>query len=112
MSSGKTVDFRQSKAGAIRSKQTDKYYIIFTFYSLDSAFESQRRYYQTWLATGKNYVSSFEILKYDDAYIELLEDTPCDTYEELKEHQRRIFSAHKPNIVNKKMLGGKTVKSR
>jgi len=46
-------------------------------------------------------MSSIEILKYDDAIIELIEDCPCDLKTELQEREQHYIDLYKDIIVNK-----------
>ena len=65
------------KIYSIRSHQTDLIYIGSTIETrLSARLSKHRSDYKRYIMSGKfnYYVSSFEILKYNDAYIELIEE--------------------------------------
>ena len=77
------TSYANAKIYCIRSYQTDQMYIGSTCDDLSKRLSSHRSKYKRW-NTGKTkiYVTSFEIIKHGDAYIELLEHYPCgDKYE-------------------------------
>jgi hypothetical protein len=53
-------------------------------------------------------MTSFIILAYSDAYIELIEDFPCGSKKELSRREGELILKHKDNVVNK-MVAGRTV---
>jgi hypothetical protein len=73
---------------AIRSSQTDKYYVGSTTRTLAYRFSLHKR-------TGET--TSQEIIKYGDAYIELIEE--CDI--EVR-YERERYHIENGNVVNKK----------
>ncbi len=87
---------RTGRIYTIRSFQTDKYYIGSTFQKLSKRMGCHRRRYRK----GKTYISSYEIIKYDDHYIELLETLECKTTDELRKREGELQREHKNNIVN------------
>lgn len=94
--------YNMAKIYAIKSKHTDKLYIGSTIKTLESRFKKHKydyKYYNSGDAT--KYITSFEIIKHNDAYIELLETVCCINDIELKEHEKRYYIIHKNNIVNK-----------
>jgi len=89
---------------SIRSHQTKDIYIGSTEQKLSSRMSGHRRDYKCWLHNNKfHYVSSYEILKYSDAYIELITEVEFQNKPELRkiegEHQRKI------DCVNKRISG-------
>ena len=82
------MEFQNGKIYTIRSFQTDKYYIGSTNHkTLSQRLSKHKSNYKDWLKDKDScYVTSFEILKYDDYYIELLELYPCNLKAEL--HKR------------------------
>ena len=74
------MEFQNGKIYTIRSFQTEKYYIGSTNHkTLSQRLSKHKSVYRTWLKDKDScYVTSFEILKYDDCYIELLELYPCN----------------------------------
>ena len=60
-----------------------------------------------WLAGKYHKITSFEILKFEDAYIELIERHPCLCREELLKREGEIIRATE-NCVNKRIEGRTT----
>jgi len=78
----------------IKSKQTDKVYVGSTFYTLKIRFSKHK--------SDKN-CTSVEILKYNDAEIELLECYECEDEEQLKNREGEYQREY--NCVNKRIEG-------
>jgi hypothetical protein len=92
--------YDNGKIYSIRSHQIDKYYIGSTCLELCRRLFSHRSHYKTFLNDKNKYVYSFEILKYDDHYIELIEDYPCKTKRELEKREGELQRQYKNDIVN------------
>jgi hypothetical protein len=58
----------------LRSYQTDDIYIGSTFNPLHKRFYKHKGHYKLWKEGKKNYITSCELIKYDDCYIELIEE--------------------------------------
>ena len=101
------MDYKNSKIYSIRSHKTDKYYIGSTCSSLSKRFCEHKRKFQNNLDGIYRYTSSFDIIKFDDAYIELLEDFKCDTKDQLLKREGELIRIHKDNIVNMRIEGRK-----
>jgi hypothetical protein len=102
------IDYSKGKIYTIRSHQTDKIYIGSTTQPLSERFRDHKKKFKYWKdGRGSNYVSSYEILKYDDAYIELLEDCDCERKEQL--HKREGALIREMDCVNK-LIAGRTDK--
>lgn len=88
----------------IRSHQTDDVYIGSTCSPLHKRLSEHRGNFKQW-KEGKDvrYVTSFEIVKYDDAYVELLEDFPCDNKKELNRREGQLIRQNA--CVNKNVPG-------
>jgi hypothetical protein len=69
----------------IVSDRTDKIYIGSTVKSLEERLEEHENDYELWFNKEfkSGYISSFEILKYGDYKIILIEEYPCSSYKEL-----------------------------
>ena len=97
-------DYSKSKIYIIRSYQTDNVYIGSTTLSLVARIGEHRRQYRFYIegnGKGKNpHTKSVEILKYNDAYIELIENFPCLNKEELTTREYQIIREN-DNCVNK-----------
>ena len=102
-----TYDYSNGKIYTIRSHQTNKYYIGSTrMKTLAQRLGSHRGQYKNYLKDNTNdYISSFEILKYSDYYIELLEDYPCSSKEQLFKREGELQRQFKSEIVNIQLCG-------
>jgi hypothetical protein len=92
--------YQNSKIYTIRSNQTQLYYIGSTRDALYKRFHMHKKHYKAYLKGGI-YLTSFEILKYDDVYIELLENYPCNSREELLMREGQLIRQYINEIVNK-----------
>jgi hypothetical protein len=100
-------DYSNSKIYAIRSHQTENVYIGSTAQTLSQRFSGHRRSYKKFLNNEYCYMTSFEILQYDDAYIELIEAFSCNIVEELRKKEGEYI--RKMDCVNK-CIAGRTSK--
>jgi hypothetical protein len=85
----------------IRSHQTDDVYYGSTTQMLCKRMATHRANYKCWLNGTSNYVSSFDILKYEDAYIELVEEIEFQNKQEL--YAREGHHIRENNCVNKRI---------
>jgi hypothetical protein len=100
-------DYTKGKVYCIRSYQTDDIYIGSTTQALSMRIGGHRANYKLYLNNKYNYVTSFEIIQYDDCYIELIELCSCLSKEELcKREGEHIRLMH---CVNK-YIAGRTIK--
>ena len=97
--------YHKGKIYTIRSYQTDKYYIGSTCDALHKRLYRHRIDYKNYLNDKYNFVSSFDIIKYEDHYIELLEDYKCETRNELTKKEGELIRKYKDDIVNCKIEG-------
>src|SRR5690606_36204569 len=98
------VNYANGKIYKIISDQTDKVYVGSTTkkYLSDRMYE-HRNDYKRYLNGTYHYVSSFEILQYDDSRIVLLENLRCESKEELRareEYYRKKINDGE-NVINK-----------
>ena len=103
------MEFQNGKIYTIRSSQTDKYYIGSTNQkTLAQRLGKHRNNYRDYLKDNtQTYVTSYEILQYDDYYIELLELFPCNTKAELHQREGQLQRQFKNETVNK-VISGRT----
>ena len=102
------VNYQNGKIYAIRSSQTDEFYIG----STTKQYLSQRmvghrnkmRFYKNTNDTKDN-MTSFKILQYDDAYIELIEAYPCNSKDELCSREGHHIRENKDLCCNRKIEG-------
>ena len=86
---------------AIRSHQTTKVYYGSTIQSIDLRFAGHRYSYKRWLSKPTNYTASYEIMKYPDAYVELVEEVEFENKKELS--QREDYYILQNDCVNKEI---------
>lgn len=98
------LNYQNGKIYCIRSYQTDDIYIGSTTRPLSERKSGHVRKYARWQNGHKDYTSSFELLKYDDHYIELVEYFPCNSKEELHKREGEI-TRETENCVNKLIAG-------
>lgn len=94
------VNYNNGKIYAIRSHQTDDVYIGSTCNPLCKRMAQHRCDYKS----QTRITNSRMILKYDDAYIELIENFPCNTKEELLSREGHHIRTM-PNCVNRCIVG-------
>tara|TARA_R110000868_G_scaffold315087_1_gene576006 strand:- start:984 stop:1499 length:516 start_codon:yes stop_codon:yes gene_type:complete len=94
-------DFKNGKIYTIRHPDTDKFYIGSTCEKyLSNRFGGHKKDYRN----GKNITSKILFdLGIDGCYIELLENYPCNSKEELHKREGDLIRLHKDNIVNRKI---------
>ena len=98
-------NYQKGKIYTIRSLQCDNYYIGSTIQKLSDRLAGHKRDLEKWKNKKYHYVTSFEILKYDDCYIELLEGYPCNNRDELRQYEGQKIREFKNEIVNKYIAG-------
>ena len=92
-------DYSKGKIYAIRAPGTEEVYIGSTTLSLAQRLSGHRQY----ISKGK-YCSSSRILSKEGAYIELLEDFPCERREQLNKREGELIRAN-PTAVNRCIAG-------
>lgn len=97
-------NYQSSKIYCIRSPSTDKIYIGSTTQKLCARFGSHLRNYREYKDGKEHYITSFDIIKFNDSYIELLEDYPCNNREELNKKEGELIRSN-TNCVNKAIAG-------
>ena len=95
------MDYKNGKVYCLRSHQTDDVYIGSTCTPLHKRLYYHRSDYTRWKDDKYHYVTSFKILEYDDAYIELLEDYPCERKEQLYKREKELI--REMDRVNKRI---------
>ncbi len=95
--------YEDSKIYAIRSYKTDRVYIGSTTQTLTKRFIQHKHD-----ASKMLLCKSKELFQYGDAYIELIENYPCKTLEELHKRETEIMKIT-PNLINKVMPGVRTI---
>ena len=91
----------------IRSHQTTDIYIGSTTQTLSQRMTDHRKNYKQYLDKKKNYITSYEIVQYEDAYIELLFEGEFESVNYL--HRKEGEYQREMDCVNK-MIAGRTHK--
>lgn len=97
-------DYQKGKIYAIRSYQTDDVYIGSTCKKLSARMADHRSDYRRYGINKANYITSFRLLEYEDNYIELIENCPCDSKDELN-RKEGYYIRNDENCVNKQIAG-------
>ena len=101
-----TNNYQNGKIYTIRSNQTVKYYIGSTAQkTLAQRLGKHRSNYNDYMNGKGHFRYVFEILKYNDYYIELLELTPCNSKIELERREGQLQRQYKSEIVNNNIAG-------
>lgn len=100
------MDYKNGQIYTIRSHQTPLFYIGSTCSPLAKRLNTHRRNYKCWIKNNEfGYTSSYEIIKYEDNYIELLEDFPCENKKQLNKREGQNIRFYNDNCVNKNIAG-------
>jgi hypothetical protein len=94
--------YSKGKIYCIKSPQTERIYVGSTILDLNQRLSAHKVHFK-----NKN-LSSKEIIQYDDAYIELIEEFPCETRDELERREGHHIKLN-PNCCNK-YIAGRTIK--
>jgi hypothetical protein len=98
------MDYKNGKIYSIRSYQTNLVYYGSTLQTLSKRLSCHRSDCKQYKQGKRNYVSSFDILEFDDNYIELVEKYPCTDRSELEKREGEIIRANN-DAINKRMPG-------
>ncbi len=98
--------YQYGKIYIIRSPHTDKYYIGSTIEKyLSSRFNGHNNNYKLFSKDMYHNITSFEIIKLGNAYIELLELFPCNSKLELHKREGELIRDHMEHCINKVIPG-------
>jgi hypothetical protein len=95
----KETKYINSKIYTIRSFKTDMFYIGSTYDKLHKRLSKHRSAFKNY-SVSNFYMTSFEIVKFDDNFIELLEEYPCESKMQLLKREGEMIRLHKLNAVN------------
>jgi saccharopine dehydrogenase-like NADP-dependent oxidoreductase len=84
-------DYKNSKIYAIKSNKTKKVYIGSTTQEIAKRLIDHRTKYKQYKNGKCNYITSFEIIKHGDAYVQIIELFPCNSKKELEERESQII---------------------
>jgi len=91
-------NYQNGKIYTIRHPDTEQYYLGSTTQALSERFRGHKRLQNT---TAKQLFD----LGIDQCYIELLENYPCNSVEELTKREGELIRLYKANLVNKIIVG-------
>ncbi len=104
------VDYKNGKIYKISCDEIDKIYIGSTCKKLSERFSKHQSKYKSWRGGKRTYTSSYELLKYPNAKITLLEEFPCESKIELIFRERYYIEQN--NCVNILRLLNSTKKDK
>lgn len=99
MSEEKKQKYAGGRIYKLTSPSTQDIYIGGTTQSLRHRLYGHYGNYKAFLKSQKKYVTSYEIIKWGDPAIELIEDYPCDSKRELLIRER-YYIENTPNCIN------------
>ena len=99
-------DYAKAAIYCIRSNENDDIYIGSTCVGLSQRMAHHRGMYKQFLNGKGDTITSFQILKNPSAYIELIEEYPCDNKQQLERREGEIMRSR--NCVNR-CIAGRTV---
>ena len=99
------MSYDNGKIYIIGSPSSQKYYIGSTIKSLDARLKKHKSCYKRWVDGTYHNCYSFELLKYGDCYIKLIEYCPCNSKQELDRREGLFQLESKDFIVNKNIAG-------
>jgi len=95
------TNYNESKIYKLISSETDQIYIgSTTYHYLSDRFGNHKYDYRRWLSGDSKYLSAFEILKYDDVKIILIESYSCNSKDELRAREQYWIEQNKDICVN------------
>ena len=97
------VNYQEGKIYTLRSHQTDKVYVGSTCTPLPKRLYSHRGEYKRWKDGQNYYCTAWEIVQFEDCYIELHETYLCQSKAEL--HRREGEIIREIDCVNKRIEG-------
>ncbi len=107
------VNYGNGKVYKIVSDETDKIYVGSTTKKyLSQRMDSHRADYKRFKNGQGDNIKSFEILKYEDAKIILLESFPCKSKDELLAREQYYIELYKDVVANKNNALGRDQEKR
>jgi hypothetical protein len=98
--------YERGKIYAIRSIHSNEVYIGSTIGLLSRRKNEHKSHYKRYLEGTHHYISSFKILELGNYYIELVENYPCESKDELHRREGQIMRETE-NCVNM-LIAGRT----
>lgn len=101
------MQYQNGKIYKIISQQTDLIYVGSTIQKyLCSRLVTHKQCYNKWLKNDFHYITSYELIKYDDVKIVLIELYPCNSKDELRQREQ-YYLDNTLNIVNHQRAHGR-----
>lgn len=100
-------DYSKGKIYCLRSHQTDNVYIGSTIQTLAKRKGGHISAYNSYLKKKCSWMTSFDIVKYGDFYIELIEDYPCENKQHLEKKEGEYI---RDRVCVNKIIVGRTDK--
>ena len=97
------MDYKNGKIYVLRSHQTEDIYIGSTISLLSKRLYEHKSKFKLWKNGKYPYMTAFELMKYDDIYIELLQGYSCDSKMELQKREGEFIRS--VNCLNKNVAG-------
>ncbi|NBW23110.1 MAG: hypothetical protein EBR82_85715 [Caulobacteraceae bacterium] len=98
--------YHTSKIYRISSPQCEKFYIGSTTQTLKERLRHHKLDYKRYIEKGnERYLTSFEVVKFDDAIIELIKNVNCENRKELDRIEGDCIKEHHDRILNKNVAG-------
>ena len=98
-------DYSKGKIYKLVSNHTDDIYIGSTCDLLPKRLYQHKHSYESYKYGKRNYISSFEICKYDDVRILLMKEYPCENKQQLERKEGKY--QQKYECVNNRIAGSK-----
>ena len=96
--------YNRGKIYAIRSHQTKNVYIGSSIDRLSNRLACHKKNLKMYINGRYHYTTSYEIVKFEDCYIELIEDYKCNNKMELNRREGQVIR-ETLNCVNKNIAG-------
>ncbi len=98
-------DYQKGQIYRLWSPHTDLFYIGSTCSPLSKRLHEHKKSYNHYLNEKFHFMSSFELFKFGDVKIELIENYQCNSKAELERREGHLIREHKNNIVNFSIAG-------
>lgn len=99
--------YKNGKIYSIRSPSCEEYYIGSTCMPLAKRFYNHKKDFERYIEGKRGLTTSFYIIQFGDAYIELIEEYPCENKNQLERREGEIMRERKDEIVNR-LIAGRT----
>jgi hypothetical protein len=104
--------YHSSKIYKISSSHSDKFYIGSTIQPIKTRLIGHKSAYKIYIEKDMGaYISSFDIVKFEDAKIELIKEIKCENRKELDRIEGDCIKEYHDRILNK-LVAGRTHKER